>query len=195
MPKDLPGNLPSTFTAIEAYSFGMSKRSLRDAAEEGAIERIAHGIYRRGDADPADTDLIEIAVRAPQATLCLETALATLGLSDLIPARPDIALPRRAHRPAASIPVMWHAFDPATFDIGRETLTLDPATRIGLYGPERSIIDTVRLRHRQGPEVAYQAIRRYFAQPGTRAGPLLAMARNFPQAQPELRRILEIFLS
>jgi hypothetical protein len=91
--------------------------------------------------------------------------------------------------------VTWHRFGPATFDIGRETMALDPATSIGIHSAERAIIDTVRLRHRQGPEVAYEAIRRYFREPGGQPRPLLAMARHFPQAEPELRKIIEIVLA
>lgn len=86
-------------------------------------------------------------------------------------------------------------FDPATFAIGRETTALDPATSIGIHNAERAIVDTVRLRHRQGPEVAYEAIRRYLQEPGAAPRPLLAMARHFPQAEPELRKVIGIVLA
>jgi hypothetical protein len=35
------------------------------------VERISRGVYRRSDATLADLDLLEIAVKQPQATLCL----------------------------------------------------------------------------------------------------------------------------
>lgn len=55
--------------------------------------------FRRADtAGGADPDLLEIAYRAPHATLCLTTALARHGLSDAIPARIDVALPRGQRR-------------------------------------------------------------------------------------------------
>jgi hypothetical protein len=195
MAGEIPGSLPVTFTAEQAYALGVSRQSLRTLLSSGLIERIAVGIFRRTDADPADDDLIEIAVRAPDATLCLETVLARRDLSDLIPSRPDIALPRGHRHPAVRAPVAWHAFDPATFHIGRETLPLDPVVSIGIYSPERAIVDTVRLRHRQGSEVAYQAIRRYLGHPGSQPGALVAMARHFPRTEPEIRKILEILES
>jgi hypothetical protein len=42
----------------------------------GAVERIACGLYRRTDQEPADYDLIEIAARTHRPTLCLLSALA-----------------------------------------------------------------------------------------------------------------------
>jgi predicted transcriptional regulator of viral defense system len=195
MDSELPGSLPPTFSTRQALALGTPEHVLRRWLAEGMVERIAQGLYRRTDADPAEDDMIEIAFRAPHATLCLETAMSMLDLSDLIPSRPDVAVPRGDHIPPVRIRVAWHKFDPATFSIGRETTTLDPVTTIGIYNAERSIIDAIRLRHKIGAEVAYQAIRRYLRQRGPNTGPLMEMARHFPAAEPELRRILEIRLS
>lgn len=195
MPDGVPGVLTSSFTTEQAYALGLTKHVLLALHGQGLVERIGHGAYRRSDAEPADNDLVEIALRAPDATLCLETALAEHGLSDLIPPRHDIAIRRGRRPPAVRAPVSWHRFDPATFDIGRELKRLDPAVSVGIYNAERAIIDTVRLRHLQGPEVAYEAIRRYLQEPGAQPRPLLAMARHFPQAEPELRKIIKIALA
>lgn len=195
MADKLPDSIPSTFTPARALALGMTKRSLSAALSAGLAERIAWGIYRRTDADPADDDLIEVAFRVQDATLCLETVLARRDLSDLIPSRLDIAVPRGARFPAVRAPVAWHAFDRATFHIGRETIPLDSAVSIGIYSAERAIVDTVRLRHRQGSEVAYQAVRRYLSHPGSRPGELVTMARHWPRTEPEIRKILEILES
>jgi predicted transcriptional regulator of viral defense system len=61
---------------------------------DGALERLAHGLYRKADAPPADLDRIEIALRAWDATLCLTTALSHHDLTDVIPSQIDVALPR-----------------------------------------------------------------------------------------------------
>jgi hypothetical protein len=45
-------------------------------------------------------------------------------------------------------------------------------------GAKRSIIDAARLRHREGPELAYGALRRWLRQPGPSPAELLAMARH-----------------
>src|SRR5882757_357905 len=86
--------LPDTFTFAQATAAGMTKHALYQLRDAGAIEALARGIYRRSDGELADHALIAIATVAPSATLCLSTALARHGLSDDIPAAPDIALPR-----------------------------------------------------------------------------------------------------
>lgn len=191
---DALGSLPATFSYSQARSHGISERRLYQMRDKGLIAPIGRGLYRRRHADPADLDLLEIARRAPRATLCLTTALARHGLTDEIPSTIDVALPRGSHRPVTSAPVTWHLFDPERFEIGRTELSIDAETSIGLYGPERSIIDAFRLRHREGSELAYTALKRWLRRPGSSPSALLRMARRFPHAQRALREALEILL-
>ncbi|MGY3516335.1 type IV toxin-antitoxin system AbiEi family antitoxin domain-containing protein [Micromonospora sp. PTRAS2] len=186
--------LPATFSYSEALAAGVTEWRLYQLRDQGLIESLGRGLYRRRDAEATDLDLVETARRASAATLCLTTALARHGLTDEIPARIDVALPRGRHRPVTVAPVAWHWFDPATFQIGRTELPLDPETSIGLYSPERSIIDAVRLRHREGPDLVYAALRRWLRRRDASPASLLGMARNFPRAERPLREALEILL-
>jgi len=183
--------LPATFTSAEAAHLGLSRRRLLALQEEGTIERISRGIYRRTDAEIADFDLIEIAIKAPKATLCLTSALAQHDLTDTIPSAIDIALPRGEWQPITSAPVRWHKFAPATFDIGRTTLRIDSEHEIGLYDAMRTIIDTFRLRHTIGDDMAYEALRRWLRQRG-QPSELMAMARHFPKAFPAILQALQV---
>lgn len=189
----MPG-LPETFTFSQARAAGLSAWRLYRLRDQGAVVSVGRGLYRRRNAALVDLDLVEIARRAPAATLCLTTALARHGLTDEIPSHIDVALPRGRHRPATSAPVVWHAFAPDTFEIGRTALSLDVDASIGLYGPERSVIDAVRLRHREGTDLAYGALRRWLRRKGNSPTELLAMARHFPKAERPLREALEILL-
>lgn len=187
--------LPATFTYAQARRSGVSERSLYRLRDSGAIEVVGRGLYRRADAEAAaDVDLLEIAERASRATLCLTTALARHGLTDGIPATIDVAVPRGQHRPRITAPVTWHVFDQDTFDVGRDVLALDDSSSIGLYSPERSIIDAIRLRHREGNELGYAALKRWLGRPGSSPAELLSMAHRFPQAEKALREALEILL-
>ena len=76
--------LPATFTYAQARHADLSKHTLYRLREGGRVAALSRGLYRQAGAEPADTDLIAIAVKAPWATLCLETALARHGLSDAI---------------------------------------------------------------------------------------------------------------
>lgn len=181
--------LPVTFTYSEAWAGGLSERRLYALRDEGKIEQLGRGLFRQLDAaGEADPDLLEIAYRAPQATLCLTTALARHGLSDAIPARIDVALPRGRRAPGTSAPVAWHAFAPDTFTIGRDELALTAESSIGLYNPERCIIDVFRLRHLEGREVAVEALRRWLRRRGAQPAMLLRMARSFPRPNPRCAR-------
>jgi hypothetical protein len=115
-------------------------------------------------------------------------------LTDEIPNTIDVALPRGQHRPAVVAPITWHLFDRATFDVGRTELPVDPITSIGIYGPERCIIDAIRLRHREGSDLAYGALRRWLRRPGATPSDLLRMASDFPAVSKALREALEILL-
>jgi Transcriptional regulator, AbiEi antitoxin len=187
--------LPSVFSYTEGRAAGLSNRQLYELRDAGKIEQLGRGLYRRPtSAGDANSDLLEIAHRAPRATLCSTTALARHDLSDAIPARIDVALPRGQRHPHTQAPVTWHTFAPDTFDLGRDELNLCADTTIGLYSPERCIIDAFRLRHLEGPEPAVEALRRWLRRRGSQPATLLNMARAFPKAVPALRAALEILL-
>src|SRR5262245_19254255 len=95
MSENALAKLPMTFTYTEARRHGISNSALYAMRDRGKIEPIGRGLYRRADdATEADVDLLEIAHKAPEATLCLATALARHDLTDLIPSSIDVALPR-----------------------------------------------------------------------------------------------------
>ena len=190
----LRDQLGDTFTYGEAKEAGVGDRRLYALRDSGEIISLGGGVYRWADAPPADSDLIEIAERVPHATLCLETALARHGLIDAIPAAIDIAIPRGSTRPALQAPSRIHQFDPRTFDLGREELHVGARRPIGLYSAERSLVDVVRLRHLEGNEVAWEALRRWLGRPGRSPAQLIELAQRFPRTEPALRRALEVLL-
>ena len=191
---DLREQLGDTFTYGEAKQAAVGDRRLYALRDNGEIIALGGGVYRWADAPPADSDLIEIAERVPHATLCLETALARHGLIDAIPAAIDIAIPRGSTRPALQAPSRIHQFDPRTFDLGREELNVGARRPIGLYSAERSLVDVVRLRHLEGSEVAWEALRRWLGRPGRSPAQLIELAQRFPRTEPALRRALEVLL-
>ena len=197
MPKTTPlgrPNLGDVFTYQEARAAGLSHRQIYAMRDTGELTSLGGGVYRRSDAPLADLDLIEIAERVPLGTLCLETALARHGLLDAIPIAIDIAIPRGNHRPALRAPQRLHNFDRATFEVGRELIEVGARRPLGIYSAERSLIDLVRLRHDQGSDQAWEALRRWLATPGRNPGRLIRLAAQFHGAETPLRRALEVLL-
>lgn len=187
-------SLGPVFRWSEAQAAGMADPRLYRLIREGAVERIGHGLYRWTDAEIEDLDLIEIAAASPLATLCLTTALARHDLTDEIPARIDVAVPRGTTMPKTTAPAAWHRFNPETFAIGRGVLGLVGGLQIGLYGPERTIIDVYRLRHIEGVELGRDALKRWLRWRGAQPAALLRMAESFPRAIPQLRADLQVLL-
>lgn len=160
------------------------------------MERAAPGFFvRAGLTDDTTAAWMAAADKAPDATLCLLTALSLHDLTDEIPAASDIAVRRGARPPRVDIaPVRWHRFDPQTFDIGREALPLPAGRSIGITSPERTVVDAYRLRHEWGSDLAAGALRRWLRRPGRRPSELLRVASFFPQAAAAIGDALAVLL-
>ena len=180
-----------TLTPDRAAEAGLSKSALYRAAQAGRYERIARGLYRPAGAPPADWDWIEAASRRPDATICLTSALAQHDLIDTIPESLDIAIPRGARIPAAHGSIEWHLFDAATFSLGCCEIAI-PGTdlRIGIYSPERCIVDAFRLRGTVGYEIGRDALREWLRR-GGKPAQLTELAAQLPRAKAPLLRMLE----
>ena len=185
--------LTEVFTHADARRAGISDRVLYQMRDCGDIDRIARGIYAHPGFE-AGPDLVEIAVRAPSATLCLTSALAYHDLTDDIPPAINAALPRLQRPPKTEAPVTWHRFDSDTFDIGRTTTPIAGRLAIGIYSPARTIVDAYRLRHLYGTDQALEALKRWLRIRGNQPAALLEMASHFPKAAPAIQSTLEILL-
>lgn len=192
----IPGRkaLPPAFTYTQARAAGISAERLYAYRSQGLIDQVARGLYRWADAPQIDQDLLEIAHRAPRGTLCLVTALARHGLTDIIPPRIDIALPRGSRTPALRETIHVHIFSRETFELGREELNIGDGLSIGIYSPERTLVDVIRLRHQEGADVAWEALRRWISRKGSKPAALLSMAKHFRGAEKAVRSALEVVL-
>ena len=186
--------LPETFSRSEALEAGLSDWTLSRMHAEGLLDRPGRGRYIKVTGATSDPDLLVIAGRSSAATLCLRSALFRHGLSDDIPRLIDIALPAGTRPPSLDLPVAWHRFAASTFDLGRSRMDLGAGFGIGLYSPERCIVDAFRLRRLEGPELGNEALRRWLSRTGAQPARLLALAASFPRTQRPLRSALEILL-
>ncbi|OMB99878.1 hypothetical protein A5733_05000 [Mycobacterium sp. NS-7484] len=179
-------------TPSTADRAGLSRVGLYRAARAGQFDRIARGIYLPTEASAADWDQLEAAIKRPDATICLISALAHHDLTDTIPAALDIAIPRGSRTPASTGAIAWHHFDQATFQVGREQTTIPgSAQTIGIYSPERSIADAFRLRGDVGYELARDALREWLRRGGKPAR-LIDIACRLPRAKSPVMQALDI---
>lgn len=188
-------DLAPAFTLRDAREVGLSKDQVYALLDRDEIERVGRGVYVRPDViPPAFTALAAATTLREDATMCLTSALVHHDLSDAIPFASDIALPRGTHHPAGLSNVSWHSFDPRTFHIGREQIDVGAGARVAIYSAERTIVDSFRLMHQEGSDVAYEALRRWLRRRGSSPARLLKVAGSFPKALPRLRQALEVLL-
>lgn len=187
--------LPAAFTTATALDAGLTRHLIERLVRDGELERLGRGVFvRAASAGSVDLDLVEIAARAPTATICLASALARHGLTDEIPAAVDVALPRDHWHPTVAARVTWHRFAADTFMIGRQDLVIADSLTIGLYSAERSIIDAFRTRGTTGFDLATEALKRWLRTRGNQPSQLLTLCQNWPRTQTALRGALEVLL-
>jgi hypothetical protein len=120
--------------------------------------------------------------------------LARHGLTDAIPERIDVAIPRGNRARSLQSPANIHAFAVQTFDLGREQIDIGAGVCVGLHSAERSLVDAIRLRHREGSDVAWDALRRWLRRRGSKPAALLKMAKQFHGAERAVRNALQVVL-
>lgn len=180
------------FRQSDAARAGIGSRTLYRLRDAGVVEQIGRGLYQRADSSIADFDLVEAVMRRPESTICLTSALVHHGLTDAIPARTDIAIPRGKSAPTRTPAIHWHYFDADTFTLGRAEIPVEGAGRtIGVYSPERSIVDAFRLRGTEGYETATEALRTWLRRHDSHPAALLEMANQLPRARGPILRALE----
>ncbi|WP_020667782.1 type IV toxin-antitoxin system AbiEi family antitoxin domain-containing protein [Amycolatopsis nigrescens] len=159
--------LTPTFTAAAAARVRLCGRDLRRLCDAGAVVRLSRGVYRRADAPAgAHLNLIAVAHRAPEAVICLGSALALHGLAAEVPAVVRIAIREGRNRPRITSPATRVSlFAARTFDLGLSTVEVLPGEPVRVYDPARAVVDALRLRHQLGGSIAIDALRRYLARP------------------------------
>lgn len=188
--------LPDLLRYDDLAAQRLTRHGLDRLVETGEFERIAPGLFlRAGLADDTTAAWMAVAAKKADATLCLLTALSLHDLTDEIPARSDIAIPRGSQPVTVHhAPIAWHRFDADTFDIGRTEYPLPAGLSIGLYSAERTLIDMFRLRHTWGSDLAVEALKRWLREKGNSPRTLLALAESFPKARPAVQATLEVLL-
>lgn len=189
-------NRPSRSVGLPAVTpdtlQGLTRSALLRGVNEGRWEWIARGIYLPSDAPPMDWDQLEASTRRPDATICLISALAHYDLTDEGPDALDMAIPRGSRTPQTQGAIRWHHFDKETFDLGRKEITIPGSSQlIGIYSPERTIVDCFRLRSSIGYEIARDATKEWMRR-GGKPAQLMQLATQLPRAKSLVLNALEL---
>lgn len=150
-----------TLRTGEALGAGIHPATLYMLAADGQVVRLTRGLYRLASAEEfSNPDLTVVAAKAPNAVVCLISALAFHELTTQVPRAVQLAVPRGRYAALRlrSPPVSVYRFDPGTFDEGIESRTADGVT-IRVYGVARTLVDCFKHRNKIGLDVAVEALR------------------------------------
>lgn len=135
-----------TLRTGEALDAGIHPATLYQFAADGQLVRLTRGLYRLTSAKEfSNPDLAVVAAKAPNAVVCLVSALAFHEVTTQVPRAVQLAVPRGKYAALRlrSPPVAVYRFDPKTFDAGIESHTVDGA-EIRVYNVARTLVDCFR---------------------------------------------------
>lgn len=149
-----------TLRTRDLIASGVHTDALYTLRESGQIVELGRGLYRLAEVDEAEhPDLAVVAARAPNAAVCLISALSYHGITTQIPSSVHLAVPRDSyHRIKLSIPATVYRFDPKTFNEGIETHRI-AGMPLKIYGVARTVADCFKFRNKLGLDIALEALR------------------------------------
>lgn len=133
---------------------------LKRLVERGQLVRRSRGVYTVPDHEPTrHTDLAEVCARAPNATVCLISALDFHELTTQIPHAVWIMIDRSGRRPKIERPPIHivYASGPAR-TAGVETHNVEGVV-VAVTNPAKTVADCFKYRDHVGQDVAIEALR------------------------------------
>jgi predicted transcriptional regulator of viral defense system len=145
----------------QALIRGIHPAALYSLVEAGQLTRLARGLYRLADAQEfSNPDLAVVAAKAPDAVVCLISALSFHGITTQVPRAVYLAVSRGRYAGLRlrTPPVKIYRFDAASFDEGIEAHQIDGIT-VRIYGVARTLVDCFKYRNKLGLDIAIEALR------------------------------------
>jgi predicted transcriptional regulator of viral defense system len=139
---------------------GIAGEYLNKLLAQGTLERPGRGLYRLAGARIGrHAQLAEIAKRAPNAVVCLISALDYHGLTTEIPHEIWLAIPKKARPPRIDYPPqrIVRVADLA-YRFGIETHRID-GVEVRVYSAAKTVADCFKFRSLVGLDVAIEAMR------------------------------------
>ena len=146
----------------DVLKHGISRYKLYSLRDKGIIEQISRGVYRLVDLPPvSNPDLVTVALRYPNAVVCLISALSFHEMTTQIPHEVSIAIPRDSHPPSLEYPpLLVHRFADKAYQAGIEEHQIDGVT-VKVYSPEKTLADCFKFRNKIGMDVVLEALKLY----------------------------------
>ena len=144
----------------ELTAEGITAATVSRLEREGVLVRLARGLYQMADASmDVNHTLAETSKLVPKGVVCLTSALAFHGLTDLIPPKVWIAIGPKEWRPTFEYPpVRFARFSGPRLLLGVESHIIDGVS-VPIFGVAKTVADLFRYRQTVGVNVALEGLR------------------------------------
>jgi predicted transcriptional regulator of viral defense system len=145
----------------QALALGVHPATLYELRDNGQLTELTRGFYRLAETmEFQNPDLAIVGARAPDAAVCLISALAFHGITTQIPAVVHLAVPRGSYYRLKldPLPVQVYRYDPKTFSAGLEPHDIG-GFPVKVYSAVRTVADCFKFRNKIGLDVAIEALR------------------------------------
>jgi predicted transcriptional regulator of viral defense system len=149
-----------TLRTRDLIGLGIHTDALYALRESGQVIELGRGLYRLAEVGEAEhPDLAVVAARAPNAAVCLVSALSYHNITTQIPSSVHLAVPRGSyHYIKLSMPVTLYRFNAKTFNEGLETHQMG-GMPLKIYGVARTVADCFKFRNKLGLDIPLEALR------------------------------------
>src|SRR3989338_1155211 len=126
----------------------------------GLLQKVSRGLYRQSNTQMSEKEeMVNIALRVPQAVFCLYTALQFHELTTQLPREIWIAMPQGSHKPKIDYPpIQMIQFTKKIYGEGVDTVIVDQVP-IRIYNPAKTVVDCFKFRNKVGLDVALEALK------------------------------------
>lgn len=146
--------------ARDLDSVGVTATTISRAVSDGQVIRIGRGLYQLPNSEvDTYTTLAEVAKRAPDAVICMMSALSFHGLTDQIPRKVWIAIGAKGWEPKMEYPKIRPVrLREPYFSQGIETHKIGGVT-VRIYSAPKSIADAFRNKKLVDRSVAIECLK------------------------------------
>lgn len=154
------GGVGAFFRPRDVLPLGVSFPQLQRLVAEGKVEKIAGGVYRLSEVETSEFETIAmVATAAPNAIVCLLSALRIHEIGTQSPRQVWLAIDRKARIPSrlpAKVRIVRFSAQMLTYGVVTQSMQ---GVRVRLTNPARTVVDCFRYRNKIGLDVAMEALR------------------------------------
>ena len=148
------------FRPRDVLPLGVSFRQLQRFVATGTAEKLGGGLYRLSEVEPNELETIAmVASAAPNAIVCLLTALRVHEIGTQSPHEVWIAVDRKGRKPRrvpARVRIVRFSGAMLTYGVVKRSMLGVP---VSITSPARTVVDCFRYRNKVGIDVAMEALR------------------------------------